>query len=358
MNYRCCAANHIRYMSNEGRVFSHNKTDRLYGLMSIPRNAKAEVMLGYLAAITFLDVQIGRLLESLEKLNEINNTLIVVTSDHGMHVGDKGMWEKYTLFEETTRIPLVISHPLNMIKWGHHYASPVEAIDILPTILDLLNIQRIPVLCPRSRLCVDFDGRSLASIFDNINSKYTSKYGLRTKENNIRLLEKGYAITQMRRCLYARGEKVLSSHPEDKWSAICGKRNKPKGSLMGYSLRSKNFRYTIWLQYNHKLSRPDITKEPVEEELYSHRGVGVANFICENENLLHHKKNETNTDITMKMDDNDSDEIHLAHIQLRSYLLNYLKQSIYGMDDAIHRTVTKWSKVYRLDKNGRVKKRE
>ena len=54
----------------------------------------------------------------------------------------KGMWEKYTLFEETTRVPLVISDPRYPAQWGYHHESPVELLDTIPTILDLLKIKR------------------------------------------------------------------------------------------------------------------------------------------------------------------------------------------------------------------------
>ena len=110
-------------------------------------------MWGYLSAISFLDAQLGRILDALERTGAIENTLIVFTSDHGMHIGDYGMWEKYTLFEPTTRVPLLISDPWHPEDHGAHFPDPLESVDILPSVLEILGITRIPVLCPRSRLC-------------------------------------------------------------------------------------------------------------------------------------------------------------------------------------------------------------
>lgn len=84
MNYRCCASQVVRYMRDDGRTFSTDTTPRLYGLMGLPARARAELALGYLAGVTFLDKQLGRVLDQLEALGEADNTVIVFTSDHGM----------------------------------------------------------------------------------------------------------------------------------------------------------------------------------------------------------------------------------------------------------------------------------
>ncbi len=82
----------------------------------------------------------------MDELDLWNNTIVVLTSDHGMHLGEKGMWEKYTLYEETTRVPLIIADPRYPNSWGKHYKYPVETLDTIPTILDLLNIEVILIL--------------------------------------------------------------------------------------------------------------------------------------------------------------------------------------------------------------------
>jgi hypothetical protein len=80
------------------------------------------------------------------------------------------MWEKYTLWEETTRVPLIISDPRRRAAWGGRYHQPVEVLDVVPTVVDLLGLEHIPVLCPRSRLCFNYDGKSLLPAVTNPDS--------------------------------------------------------------------------------------------------------------------------------------------------------------------------------------------
>ena len=63
-----------------------------------------ELYRGYLACITYMDSQLGRVLDELDRLGLWEDTVVVFTSDHGMHVGEKGMWAKWTLFDETARV--------------------------------------------------------------------------------------------------------------------------------------------------------------------------------------------------------------------------------------------------------------
>jgi iduronate 2-sulfatase len=66
---------------------------------------------GYHAAVSFVDAQLGRVLDELDKLQLATNTIIVLWGDHGWHLGDHGMWSKHTNYEEATHIPLLISAP-------------------------------------------------------------------------------------------------------------------------------------------------------------------------------------------------------------------------------------------------------
>ena len=98
-----------------------------------------ELIRAYAANISFIDVQIGRILDQLEILNLTENTVIVFWGDHGFHLGEHGLWRKNTLFEDAIRSPLIISVPgqrtLNVTT-----ESLVELIDIYPTICDLCQI--------------------------------------------------------------------------------------------------------------------------------------------------------------------------------------------------------------------------
>ena len=182
------------------------------------------------------------------------------------------MWEKYTLFEETTRVPLIIADPRYPQFHGSHYPGIVEVLDILPTIFDLLNIDRNPQLCPAGKLCPDFEGKSLAPVI---------RQGPKVKLDGI-----DFAISQLRRCPYLRNEGPQSQHPEDKWNAICTRKNKEKGSVMGYSIRNNDWRYTAWFEYSNLIHKPDLSRKLVAEELYSHVGADVSDLDIEFENLI------------------------------------------------------------------------
>lgn len=88
---------------------------------------------GYLASITWVDTQIGRLLAALDASRHAANTLVVLYSDHGFHLGEKFHWHKEALWERTNRIPCIVRRPGQ--KTGSVIASPVSLQDLAPTIL-------------------------------------------------------------------------------------------------------------------------------------------------------------------------------------------------------------------------------
>ena len=100
----------------------------------------------------------------MDELNLWETTTIVLTADHGMHNGEKGLWEKWTLFDESTRVPLIIYHP-KILEPGIHYTPPVELIDIYPTLLDLLvpSFKNLET-CNHGEWCKKLQGKSLAGI--------------------------------------------------------------------------------------------------------------------------------------------------------------------------------------------------
>ena len=90
----------------------------------------------YLASITFADAMVGRLLDALERTERVEDTIIVLWSDHGWHLGEKHRWRKQTLWEETTRVPLIIVAP-GVTTPGTRSARAVSLVDIYPTLAEL-----------------------------------------------------------------------------------------------------------------------------------------------------------------------------------------------------------------------------
>ncbi|EMB16070.1 sulfatase family protein [Rhodopirellula europaea 6C] len=95
----------------------------------------------YLASVTFADDQLGRVLDALESSPHNDNTIIVLWSDHGAHLGDKETWEKYTLWHESTRVPLVFVAP-GVTKPGTVSNQPASLLDVYPTLLELAGIEQ------------------------------------------------------------------------------------------------------------------------------------------------------------------------------------------------------------------------
>jgi iduronate 2-sulfatase len=119
--------------------------------------AKArEFIAAYYACVSFMDSQLGRLLDELERLDLAQNTIIVLVADHGWHLGQKGMWAKMTLFENSANVPLLIADPRRRTG-GSRCRAIVESLDIYPTLTELCDLPT-----PRN-----LEGLSLARFLDD-----------------------------------------------------------------------------------------------------------------------------------------------------------------------------------------------
>ena len=94
----------------------------------------------YLASTAFSDAQIKRVLKQLDSSSTVNNTIIVLISDHGHHLGEKHTWRKDTLWQESTRIPMIIVAP-GVTTAGSRFREPVSLIDVYPTLAELTDTE-------------------------------------------------------------------------------------------------------------------------------------------------------------------------------------------------------------------------
>ncbi len=93
----------------------------------------------YYSTTSFVDAQIGRVLDKLKETGLDKNTIVVFTSDHGYHLGEKGHWQKQSLYDRATRVPLIISGP-GILSNKRIKNSPVELVDLYKTLMDLTGI--------------------------------------------------------------------------------------------------------------------------------------------------------------------------------------------------------------------------
>ncbi len=98
-----------------------------------------ELIHGYHATVSFVDAQIGRVLEAVDRLGLGENTLVVLWGDHGFHLGDHGMWCKHTNYEEAARIPVIVRAP-GVTKAGGRSRALIETVDIYPTLCELAGL--------------------------------------------------------------------------------------------------------------------------------------------------------------------------------------------------------------------------
>lgn len=180
----------------------------------LPVKKQKELIHGYYAAMSYTDAQILRLLSELEKLGIRKKTIVVVWGDHGWHLGDHGLWNKHSNFEQATHTLLMMSVP--EMKQGIKPVTMCEFTDIFPTLCDLAGIEKPNYL----------DGVSLLPAMDK-------------PEINLRV----YSMSQ-----YPRGK--------DK---------------MGYSIRTSRFRYTEWFDNGFKTNQLYDKKYIIGREMYDYQ---------------------------------------------------------------------------------------
>jgi arylsulfatase A-like enzyme len=156
----------------------------------------------YLASISFMDAQLGRLLDSLEKSPYKKKTVIVLWSDNGMHIGEKEHWEKTTLWEKSSHVPLIFVVP-GLTKAGARCKQAVSLLDIYPTLIDICGLSKKREL----------EGESLMSLLKNPTLKRSTPAIITQHENN----KNNHAVRneRWRYIRYFDGSEELYDHDND-----------------------------------------------------------------------------------------------------------------------------------------------
>jgi len=109
------------------------------GDATFPPELKRQLIHGYYAGTSFVDAQIGKVIDELDRLGLAEDTLIVLWGDHGFHLGDHGIWTKHTNYEQANRIPLLISAP-GITRPNSSTRQLAESVDIFPTLAELADL--------------------------------------------------------------------------------------------------------------------------------------------------------------------------------------------------------------------------
>jgi iduronate 2-sulfatase len=120
---------------------------------------RRQLIHGYYASVSFVDAQIGKLLDALDRLKLADNTIVVLWSDHGFHLGDHGLWTKHTNYEQANRTPLIIAAP-GVTQNGSSTRQLAESVDIFPTLAELAGL-------PAPSGPQPIDGKSLVPVLRN-----------------------------------------------------------------------------------------------------------------------------------------------------------------------------------------------
>ena len=138
----------------------------------------------YFACVSYIDEQVGKIMEQLETLGLAENTIVVVWGDHGWHLGDHSVWGKHTLFDRALKSTFIIKNP--KYKAGQRVEQVVSTIDIYPTILEMLNLEQEMTL----------DGSSLVTILKNPKNQVKDKVSYSYFKNGISMRTKHYRFTR------------------------------------------------------------------------------------------------------------------------------------------------------------------
>jgi len=188
---------------------------------------------GYLASISFVDTCVGRVIDAFDKSPYADNTVIILWSDHGWHLGEKLHWRKFALWEEATHNVLMVVAP-GITKPGQRCSRPVTLVDIYPTLVELCGLTAKPEL----------EGRSLLPLLKNSKAKWDRPALTTHGRNNHSLRSERFRYIR-----YSDGTEELYDHNKDvlEWNNLA---NNPK-----YAGVKK--RLAKWLP---KLNAPDAPR--------------------------------------------------------------------------------------------------
>ncbi|KAK2890701.1 hypothetical protein Q8A67_013344 [Cirrhinus molitorella] len=221
----------------------------------IPKDFQLQIRQHYFASVSYMDAQVGKILQALDDFGLAKDTIVVFSSDHGWSLGEHGEWAKYSNFDVATRVPLIVYKPgvtsplprpgektfpfidvfqgtREQFGKGQGVESVVELVDVFPTLTHLAGLRPLHH-CPSSSFKIELctEGSSLASL-------------IRNPERDIN--REAYSYSQYPR-------------PSDSIQENSDLPDLADIRIMGYSLRSTDYRYTLWVGFDPVHCQPNMT---------------------------------------------------------------------------------------------------
>lgn len=208
----------------------------------------------YLASVSYVDAQIGKMLSALEQSGQRENTIIILWSDHGWHLGDMGVWGKATNYEIATRVPLLIWTPdMPESSRGQHTEALVELVDMYPTLSELAGLE----------LPNHLEGQSFVPLLNEPKRKWKEAAFSQFPSPALREWAANPLTAEMRETYFGplieEVEDRIITQQGEKWN-----RDVFENRLMGYSMRTERYRFVAWKD------RTDSNAAPIYVELYDH----------------------------------------------------------------------------------------
>lgn len=207
---------------------------------------------GYLACVSYIDAQVGKVLAELDRLALRDKTVIILWGDHGWHLGEMGVWGKATNYEIAVRTPMLISAP-GMKARGKGTGALVELIDMYPTLCDLVGI---PV--PEH-----VEGASFAPLLNEPDRVWKTAAFSQFPCPALREWAALPLTEEMRRTFFGplitEKEQLMADQSPGEWS-----RERFENHVMGYTMRTDRYRLVRWVD----MRRPDRS---LAVELYDHQ---------------------------------------------------------------------------------------
>ena len=157
---------------------------------NIPRQGQVsdrvaiDLIHGYYATISYTDALVGKILNALKEEGLENNTVVILVSDHGYNLQEHTQWAKFTNYNTSTQVPLIIYNPLSKIKGTTNALTSL--VDVYPTLVEICEIE-----APKKQL----DGVSLVPVLDNLNSEGQAHVFIK-KNNGFTLKTRDFSYTE------------------------------------------------------------------------------------------------------------------------------------------------------------------